>query len=264
MIFHRFDGIVLDRGDYWVVKTLHPTPASSKPLLFFKAPQKDSLAEWKEIFQKGICNQPRRETLHFPMEFAQEGIGDVTELDHAGFKINHSVVLTAKSVHLPKKPNQEIEIRPLRHRCGMARSDRTPRSSPRSQSMRRRITVLSRKSSSTATAPWWIKTWDLGLARFWMTPAADLGIFKTRMSAVSSPSKLTPAFSARGICGTLVHHTANYAFRKMGITELVMVADENYHTGKIYNPSCLKGILRILVGQIKNRCSPHPSCPKKF
>jgi hypothetical protein len=53
MIFHRFDGIVLDRGDYIVVKTpSNPGFFFGNLLLFPEAPKLGSLERWKATFRK--------------------------------------------------------------------------------------------------------------------------------------------------------------------------------------------------------------------
>ncbi|MGK5088288.1 GNAT family N-acetyltransferase [Bdellovibrionota bacterium FG-2] len=43
-----------------------------------------------------------------------------------------------------------------------------------------------------------------------------------------------PDYQKQGVCGTMVFRSASYAFEKMGVKTLVMVADEEYHAAKIY------------------------------
>jgi predicted GNAT family acetyltransferase len=63
---------------------------------------------------------------------------------------------------------------------------------------------------------------------------ADLGIYREGALGRFQSVETHPDFQRRGICGTLVYESARYALKKMGLTELVMVADENYHAAKIY------------------------------
>ena len=63
---------------------------------------------------------------------------------------------------------------------------------------------------------------------------ASLGIFRDgdvgRYQIVSTHAE----FRRRGICGSLVYLSARHAFEEMGLTTLVMVADEDYHAARIY------------------------------
>jgi predicted GNAT family acetyltransferase len=65
-------------------------------------------------------------------------------------------------------------------------------------------------------------------------PVADLGVFIDgdvgRYQAVGTH----PDYRRRGLCGTLVHHAAQHAFRTWGVKTLVMVANPEYHAARIY------------------------------
>jgi hypothetical protein len=113
MIFHRFDGLILDRGHYLVVKTpSNPGFYFGNFLLFFEAPYPGALEKWKGLFQKEFSDCP--EVKHFTFLWdSPQGAGDVGELREAGFKTDFSVVLTAKAVHEPRKHNPSVIIRPI-------------------------------------------------------------------------------------------------------------------------------------------------------
>ena len=114
MIFHRFDGVILDRGDYMVVKTpSNPGFYFGNLLLFFQAPKLGSLKTWKKLFQKEFKDSPAVKYFTFLWDSPTEGIGDVTEFGMEGYKVDFSVVLTAKSVHIPQKFNPHVEVRPI-------------------------------------------------------------------------------------------------------------------------------------------------------
>lgn len=111
MIFHRFDGIVLDRGDYIVVRTpSNPGFFFGNLLIFPDAPQLGSLKRWKELFRKEFSETPAVKHFTFLWDDPAHGLGDVTELGMEGFKVDFSVVLTARSVHQPAKSNDQVEV----------------------------------------------------------------------------------------------------------------------------------------------------------
>ena len=99
MIFHRYDGIVLDRGRYLVVKTpANPGFFYGNFLLFFRAPRADGLREWRDLFRAEFADSPGVKHVTFLWDAPAEGVGDTAELERAGFQVDFSVVLTAKAV----------------------------------------------------------------------------------------------------------------------------------------------------------------------
>jgi hypothetical protein len=69
MIFHRFDGLILDRGHYLVVKTpSNPGFYFGNFLLFFEAPYPGALEKWKGLFQKEFSDCP--EVKHVSLGFS--------------------------------------------------------------------------------------------------------------------------------------------------------------------------------------------------
>ena len=62
----------------------------------------------------------------------------------------------------------------------------------------------------------------------------SLGIFKSGDTARFQLVNTHPDFQRQGVCSTLMYESCLYAMGKMNASELVIVAEENYHAVKIY------------------------------
>jgi len=235
MIFHRFDGTVLDRGEYTVVKTpSNPGFMFGNLLLFFQAPKLGSLEKWKKIFQKEFEDDSAVKHFTFLWDSPTEGIGDVTELAMEGFKVDFSVVLTAQSVHPAVKSNSAVKIRPLSTDAEWAEVTETQIISKAAEygeasyrKFKKRQMARYRAMSEKELGHWFGAFLDGKLV-------GHLGIYREGTLGRFQSVETHPDFRRQGICGALVYESAKFAFDKMGLTDLVMVADENYHAAKIY------------------------------
>jgi ribosomal protein S18 acetylase RimI-like enzyme len=235
MIFHRFNGVVHDRGEYLVVKTpSNPGFFFGNLLLFFEAPKLGSLDRWKQLFQMEFNDLPEVKHFTFLWDSPSEGIGDVTELGMEGFSIDFSVVLRAQSVHPPAKYSSQIQVRPITSdtdwreviECQiLSKSDGFDE--PSYRIFKERQMARYRAMSEQGFGHWFSAFLDGKLV-------GDLGIFKDGSLGRFQSVETHPDFRRQGICGALVYEAAKFAFESMAITELVMVADENYHAAKIY------------------------------
>lgn len=189
---------------------------------------------WKEIFLKEFSNSPEVKHFTFLWDSPQEGSGDVSEFQKEGFQVDFSVVLTAGKVRPPKRVNAALEIRVLS-------SDSNWKAATENQ-------ILSKSANFKETEFRVFK--ERQMARYWEMDArglghwfgaflegklvGDLGIFKEGTIGRFQSVETHPDFLRQGICGTLVYRSAQFAFEKMGVKNLVMVADENYHAARIY------------------------------
>ncbi|NUM88688.1 MAG: GNAT family N-acetyltransferase [Bdellovibrionales bacterium] len=235
MIFHRFDGVVVDRGDYIVVKTpSNPGFFFGNLLLFFQAPKIGTLRQWKETFRKEFVDIPEVRHLTFLWDSPAEGVGETTELEQEGFKVDFSVVLTAKAVHAPKKMNSHVTIRPLSTDSEWRQvtenqilSKSFDFKEPEYRIFKERQMARYRAMSEQGQGHWFGAFLDGKLV-------GDLGIYRDGTLGRFQSVETHPDFQRQGVCGTLVYKSARFALEKMGLMDLVMVADENYHAAKIY------------------------------
>jgi ribosomal protein S18 acetylase RimI-like enzyme len=235
MLFHRFDGTILDRGEYWVVKTpSNPGYFLGNFLLFFRAPERGSLARWRELFGREFASGAGAGHLAFFWDSPSEGLGDVTELLLADFTVDRAVVLTARSVRAPGKINHAVEVRPIR-------TDAEWLEATEGQIVCRnadypgdayRIFKERQMQSYRAMADKGMGQWFGAFLDGRMV--GDLGLYRDETVGRFQSVETHPDVRRRGVCGRLVYEASRHAFEYMGVTDLVMVADENYHAAKIY------------------------------
>jgi len=235
MIFHRFDGVVVERLEYLVVKTpSNPGFMFGNFLLFFKAPKTGTLEKWKEIFRNEFQDLPAVTHFTFLWDSPSEGSGDVSEMSAAGFQIDFSVVLSTNSVQPPEKSNPEVQVRAIRTDAewkevveAQIRSKGAQYSEESYRPFKEHQMARYRAMSEQGLGGWFGAFLGDKLV-------GDLGIYRDGPIGRFQSVETDPGFRRQGICGRLVYETAQFGFQKMGLSELVMVADENYHAAKIY------------------------------
>ncbi len=235
MIFHRFDGVVLERKDYLIVKTpSNPDFFFGNFALFFEAPRPGALERWKTIFRREFDDCPAVKHLAFLWDSPSEGIGDASEFGREGFKVNFSVVLTARSVHAPPKSNAQVEVRPIVTGAewnevveSQIRSKAAEYEEASYRQFKERQMARYRAMSEEGLGHWFGAFLDGKLV-------GDLGLYRDGTVGRFQSVETDPDFRRQGICGRLVHESAQYGLQKMSLTDLVMVADEHHHAAKIY------------------------------
>lgn len=151
-----------------------------------------------------------------------------------GFKVDFSVVLTARSVHAPLKTNPDVVVRPVSTDAEWMEVTENQIASKEADYRAEEYRPFKEKQMARYRA-----MSDQGLGHWFGAflngkLVADLGIYRDQTLGRFQSVETHPAYRRQGICGALVHKSAQYAFDKMGLTDLVMVADENYHAAKIY------------------------------
>lgn len=235
MIFHRFDGIVLDRTNYLVVRTpSNPGFFFGNLVLFFEAPKPGSLERWKKIFLKEFQDCPEVKHFTFVWDSPSEGLGDVTEFGMEGFRIDFSVVLTARKVHPAPKSHPQVEVRPISTDAewreiteSQIRSRAAAFDEASYRPFKERQMARYRAMSEKGLGHWFGAFLDGKLV-------GDLGLYREGTMGRFQSVETDPAFRRQGVCGRLVYEAAQYGLNQMGLTDLVMVADENYHAARIY------------------------------
>ena len=235
LIFPRFEGIVEDRGDCVVVRTpSNPGYYWGNFLLFARPPDADSLAVWTRRFREEIASvQPAR---HVTLGWdSPEGeAGAVEPFLAQGFALAENAVLTAETLVPPRRCNADVEIRPLAEDSEWA------------QALENHVAIRGGAFSEAEYRPFkarqlarYRRMTDAGLGAWFgafigARLVADLGVFTDGTLARYQQVGTHPEFRNRGICGTLVYESAQYARKRLGAERLVMLADEHYHAGRIY------------------------------
>jgi hypothetical protein len=241
LFFHRFQGEVLDRGEYLLIRTpSNPHYHWGNMLMFPRAPGPGDFERWEELFRAELGDMPHR-VFGWDKDDKASGedaesarLGEVGPFLGAGFRLELTVVLTTRNVHDPPRVNREVTVRPLRgdddwdgamELAVLCRDARYGEEGYR--------TYLGPKMES------YRRMQEAGLG-CWFGAflehrlVADLGIFVDGDIARYQSVKTHSDFRRRGICGTAVAQAGRYALESLGAAQLVMLADPGYHAARIY------------------------------
>jgi len=235
LIFPKFDGKILDRGDYLVILTPdNPRFHWGNFLLFKSPPKREDFQLWKNIFHREIASHLDVHHIAFGWDTVKGEAGDAEAFVDAGFKVFKSVVLSTNKVRAPTNFNTDVVIRPL---CGDSEwqqainnqiACREPDHDIESYTQFKIDQMLRYRKMTKAGVGHWFGAF-LGDKM-----VADLGIFQVDNRARFQSVVTHPDYRRLGICGTLVYKSSRYAFEKMNVKTLVMIADEEYHAARIY------------------------------
>ena len=235
LIFPKFDGQIIDRGDYLVILTpTNPTYYWGNFLLFSYPPKKGDLNYWKAVFSKEIGSQIPSDHFTFGWDTVEGEIGEIKPFLDDGFDLSQSVVLSTQRVTTPPKYNQEVVVRPLADDLEWEQATqnqiacREPEHSLEDYQIFKQDQMKRYRKMTNAGIGWWFGAF-LGKHL-----VADLGVFAVEEIGRFQNVGTHPDYRRRGICGALVYHASQYAFQQKKILTLVMVADENYHAANIY------------------------------
>ena len=235
LIFPRFDGQILDRGTYLVIRTpANPTYYWGNFLLFADPPGQGDLQRWKVLFAREIGLPPQVGHYAFGWDTVGGETGLVQPFLDEGFNLSQSHVLTARQVNPPPKYNRQVAIRPLAEDWEWQQAGRNQvlcrqagHSEAEYQSFKRDQMQRFRRMTVAGLGHWFGAFLEGQLV-------ADLGVFTDGPVGRFQDVGTHPDYRRRGICGALVHQASLYAFEKMYVQTLVMVADEHYFAAKIY------------------------------
>jgi len=235
LIFPRFDGQIIDRGDYLVILTpTNPTFYWGNFLLFSSPPGKGDLENWKAIFSREIGSKLKAEHLAFGWDNTDGALGEIQPFLNVDFNLNQSVVLATEQVKIPPKYNQDVLVRPLisdddwEQAMQNQIACRNPEYSLEGYQVFKRDQMRRYRQMSEAGLGFWFGAFLENLL------VAELGIFSDGNVGRFQQVGTHPDYRRQGICGALVYQASCYALEQMRLATLVMVADENYHAAKIY------------------------------
>jgi len=234
LIFSSFNGEVLDRGDYLVIRTpSNPTFYWGNFLLFSHPPGSRDYERWPALFAEEIGAGPQTRHMTFGWDTPQKEAGVVEPFLEAGFELVHQTVLTAQQLVAP--PPAAVSIRRLRSdedwlqavdnqvRCresGHAEADY--------RVFKRRQMVSYREMVEAGLGEWFGAFLGEMLV-------ADLGLFHTRELGRFQSVGTHPDFRRRGIAANLVFQAGRHALSDFGIDRLVIVADHESAASRLYH-----------------------------
>lgn len=233
-IFNKLDGSIMDKGDYIVAITdSNPNYFWGNLLLFKKPPQVGDLNKWKALFKEEFRN-PSIYHMTFAWDSPDAIEGECEEFIEEGFELDKSVVLSTREISIPKKYNGKIKVKEV----------------DLSKELDLCIDIQVDCAHDNLSKDAWRGFYTTTMHNYknlidenhgkWFGAYIDdelvgsLGLFTDKEVGRFQIVSTHPDFQRRGVCSTLVYEAAKYALNNMGVTELVMVADEEYHAAKIY------------------------------
>lgn len=235
LIFDRFSGVVIDRGDYLAIKTdARPDYYWGNCLIMNEPPKEGDLERWVDLFEKEIGSRDERGFIALTWDSVDGEQGAVKPFTEFGFSILQSTVLTAQSVRHPPKFNSNLRVRPLVSdedwdqyidihfepdwEYGDADSQR--------QFLTAERDCLRAMTDSGLGVRLGVEQDDKLIGDAGVYWEKDLG----RFNSVSTHRN----YRRQGACSTLIYMASTLAFETKGLKTLVMEADEGYHAAHIY------------------------------
>jgi ribosomal protein S18 acetylase RimI-like enzyme len=242
LIFPAFDGEIIDRGSYFVVRTpFNPTFYWGNFLLFDQPPGEGDYDLWRALFAKEIGIPPEIRHMTFGWDTIGGEQGNAAPFLENGFHLDSSTVLTSRKLNPPARPAADLIVRPLLSDDDWAQSlenqiaCREPEFSEREYIIfRRRQVDRYRAMVARGMGDWFGGFLGTRLV-------ADLGIFHSGMLGRYQSVQTHPYFRRRGMAGTLVYESGKYAMGRFGLDMLVIVAETGAPAERLYQSVGFQG-----------------------
>jgi len=235
MIFHTFDGEIIDRGDYLVIRTpTNPTFYWGNFLFFSHPPQTGDYQEWRDLFAQEIGVPPTTEHQVFGWDSPKGEQGVIQPFLQAGFRPSFEDVMTSRKPHTPAMPSNWISIRPLKddneweaavENQVICREPEFEESEYRE--FRRYQMERYKKMAASGLGNWYGAFIDQQLV-------ADLGLFHDGSIGRYQSVETHPDFRRQGIAGALVYQVGLQAMAEYNLHTLVIVADQESSAARLY------------------------------
>ena len=235
LIFPAFDGEIIDRGNYLVIRTpSNPTFYWGNFLLFDQPPGEGDYSKWREIFCREIGSPP--EVIHqaFGWDTTEDDKGVIQPFLDNSYYLEHSTVLIARPDDLIAKASSRVTIRPLQTEDDWNQSienqvicRETAFSEDGYRVFRQHQVKRYRDMVSHGLGAWFGAFSGDRLV-------GDLGIFHNRDLGRYQSVQTHPDFRRRGIAGALVYKAALFAVEQYNLETLVIVAQADSPAERLY------------------------------
>ncbi len=235
LIFHAFDGEILDRGDYLVIRTpSNPTFYWGNFLLFSRPPREGDFSTWCELFAMEIGTPPGTEHQVFGWD-SPEGVQGATQpFLQAGFRLNRNAVMTSKEPRSPARPSDRVSIRALKTEADWEQAlenqviCREPEFEEREyREFRRQQMGRYRRMVAAGLGDWFGAFIDQQLV-------GDLGLFFEGGVGRFQSVQTHPDFRRRGVAGMLIFESGRQARAAYDLHTLVIVAEHASSAARLY------------------------------
>jgi ribosomal protein S18 acetylase RimI-like enzyme len=235
LIFPRYDGEIVDRGEYLVVRTPgNPDFFWGNFLLFRRPPAAGDDRRWRKLFSEEIGSIPPSRHETFGWDSPEGERGEVGGFLEAGFDLVTSRVLTAQRVVPPPRAAADVVVGALESDADwvQAVSLQTlgrPQGYDEAgyRTFRERQMARYRAMQADGRGHWFGAFIDGKLV-------ANLGLFRQDELARFQSVETHPGFRRRGIAGTLIHRSCLAFLDEYPGVTLVIVAEDGSAAERLY------------------------------
>ena len=235
LIFPAFDGKILDRGNYLVVRTpSNPTFYWGNFLLFSRPPGPRDFIKWRQLFASEIGVPPQVEHQAFAWDSLEGEAGLVEPFLKAGFGLSLDVVLTTEALVPPARPDHSVVVRALEADADWQQAltlQMACREEVHGEGgyriFRERLMDRYRRMSEARRGHWYGAFIEGKMV-------ADLGIFHQDGLGRYQSVETHPDFRRRGVAGTLIYAAGCQAMAEHGLRTLVIVAEADSAPQRLY------------------------------
>lgn len=236
LIFHRFEGEVLDRGEYLAIRTpAQPGYYWGNLLLFPEAPAEGDRERWEKLFREEFRDLPGVKHMTFGWDDPEGAEGVIEPFVADGFRNDPGRVLSTFEVLPPPHGAwPELEVRPLQGdedwqeamACQVACRDPAHEEEGYWVFVRRRLGSL-REMVAAGHGLWFGAFLD-------GRQVGNLGVFRDRDLGRFQTVGTHPEFRGRGVCSHLVHRASLQAEELLGCRTLVLVSEPDSQADRVY------------------------------
>ena len=235
LFFPRFDGEVIDRSNYLVVKTpRNPTFYWGNFLLFPRPPSNGDFERWRKLFREEFGGPPQVRHQCFGIDGVDGELGHIQPFLEAGFRLDIAVVLTTSTPIRPAKFCDVVQVRQLTQdwEWQAALANHLLSRSEEQEEVAYKVFLFRQLDRYRAMAASGHGAWYGAFIGDKLV--GDLGIYVCDGIARFQSVGTHPDFRRRGICGSLIYESANIAQRQLMPDQFVIVAELGSPAAAIY------------------------------
>ena len=235
LIFASYDGEIIDRGNYLVIRTpTNPSFYWGNYLLFDHPPMEGDYQRWQELFAQEIGTPPLVTHQVFGWDTTDNEQGVIEPFLEKGYHIERSVVLTARQLIPPLNLIEGVTVRPfeLENYWTQSIENQVECREPEFEETGYRLFRQRQMNRYRAMSQAGLGAWFGAFIGNQLV--ADLGIFHAKQLGRYQSVLTHPKYRRQGIARQLVFESGVYALKHFGLDNLVIVADSGSIAERLY------------------------------
>jgi len=235
LMFADFDGEIIDRGNYLVIRTpTNPSFYWGNYLLFNHPPAEGDYQRWQELFAREIGTAPAVIHRVFGWDTIDNDQGVIEPFLKNGYRVDRLVVLATRKPYSSANSKQEVTVKPLMVDADWTQSIenqvecRNPGFSEFDYRQFRQRQMDRYRAMARAGMGEWFG------AFIGSRLVADLGIFCVNRLGRYQSVQTHPEYRRQGIARRLVIESGLFALDRFALENLVIAADEGSPAERLY------------------------------